>query len=188
MTMMIWMPFFNSILQASLLFLLLYFSTNNDAFKGVVFLPLFSSPERRPRCCAAGHSCSFMTILSSVFSLFFIRFFIRQKFASKDLSLLSWKERWVCFSLSDSLSLFSSIFYTSIREPSQRGRPNEIYVSFTSHSSSRYVLRYSKLHLRPVRTLINFFDEGIRFFSSGMCSVCIISRRDEVEFYDGLIP
>ena len=104
-----------------------------------------------------------MTILSSVFHSFFFSFdfseifsFVTKKISRKTLvsSLLERKKGGFAF-LSDSLSLFSfleSIFYSHASKSVNQVSEDDEY---SSHSSSRYVLRHSKLHLRPVRTLID---------------------------------
>lgn len=105
-----------------------------------------------------------MTILSSVFHSFFFSFDFSEIFVirhkknfSKDSclsSLLERKKGGFAF-LSDSLSLFSflkSIFYSYASKSVNQVSEDDEY---SSHSSSRYVLRHSKLHLRPVRTLID---------------------------------
>jgi len=55
-------------------------------------------------------------------------------------------------------SLFSSRFFTHASKSVNQVSEDDEY---SSHSSSRYVLRHSKLHLRPVRTLIDWWGDSI---------------------------
>ena len=102
-----------------------------------------------------------MTILSSVSFFFFHSIFHSSKIW--DSSLLSWKERWVCFSLWFSLSsLFSRRFFTHQNPWTKSARttntlptrPRVTFCGTVNYTFDRFAL--------------SSIDEGIRFFSSGI--------------------
>jgi len=129
----------------------------------------------------------FMTILSFDFSFFFIRFFIRHKnLPRKTTCLFSLERKKGGFAfLSLILSLFSRRFFTyaskSVNQVSEDDeylptRPRVTFCGTVNYTFDRFAL--SSI----------FLTRGFDFSRPELCSVCIISRRDEVEFYDGLIP